>query len=237
VKTDFGFSTPAQRDDPLASLILPDVPDPLAGIDWSRFAAELCGGAPVEPPAVEPEQSSTSTITRRVKNSMLNLEGKAGRAADLIRLPRRVEVVHIVNDGELEGVTIILALLAKLKAPAAAWISTLGANRATACLLAQRMMTGDISRLTFLASVYFRDADPDEAATMAKILEHAGARVAFVRTHAKVWLLQTRAAAIVCEGSANLRSCRNLEQVNISNSRKLLNFHRRWIERHANGNR
>jgi hypothetical protein len=38
------------------------------------------------------------------------------------------------------------------------------------------------------------------------------------------------ASHYVIESSANLRSCRNIEQFTMTNDRELLTFHRSWME-------
>ena len=45
------------------------------------------------------------------------------------------------------------------------------------------------------------------------------------RTHAKVATFNT----LSMEGRANLRACRSIENVSITNDTNLANFHRHWI--------
>ena len=49
--------------------------------------------------------------------------------------------------------------------------------------------------------------------------------------HSKILLFDFPTAAFVVESSANLRSCNNLEQFCLTQSRPLLEFHRQWISR------
>jgi len=56
-------------------------------------------------------------------------------------------------------------------------------------------------------------------------------RLVSARTHAKVIGLAFEPEHFyVIEGSANLRSCNNLEQITMTNNRTLFEFHRRWIQ-------
>jgi hypothetical protein len=45
------------------------------------------------------------------------------------------------------------------------------------------------------------------------------------KCHAKIYLLDFDIHAIVVEGSANLRNCRSVEQLTITNDRALMEFY------------
>lgn len=61
-------------------------------------------------------------------------------------------------------------------------------------------------------------------------LQARGATLTSSRNHAKVIGLAFERDAYVVEGSANMRSCNNLEQFTLTNDPELFEFHRRWIQ-------
>lgn len=51
-----------------------------------------------------------------------------------------------------------------------------------------------------------------------------------MRTHTKLLLIETTAGdCYTIESSANLRSCKNVEQSTFTNDRPLFDFHRQWL--------
>ena len=90
---------------------------------------------------------------------------------------------------------------------------------------------GTIGRLTFLYSVYFRSNEKEICHRLHEELSRRGHHVLAMRTHAKMMLLElTDGACFVNETSANLQSCRNVEQMTFTHDRSLLEFHRQWID-------
>ncbi len=66
---------------------------------------------------------------------------------------------------------------------------------------------------------------------MRELMQGKPAHHAAVRSHAKLLMIDLAAGdALTIETSANLRSCKNIEQYVITNDRSLLEFHRAWIE-------
>lgn len=170
-------------------------------------------------------------LSTRSRRSTLDLVKKADIAAQLLRVPDPEETLHVLNDGYLEGVAIIAALVDLLDSPPVGiWISTLGANLRTVRNLSDRLQDGTLSSLSILGGVFFRDSDPETAHAVRNAVLAAGGKIAYARTHAKVWILESDRASLTCETSGNLRSCHCLEQVTITNSREVAAFHRRWIE-------
>lgn len=61
-------------------------------------------------------------------------------------------------------------------------------------------------------------------------LDRRRQRVAAARTHAKIiGMRMADGRAFVIESSANLRSCRNIEQFVMTQSRSLFDFHEGWM--------
>lgn len=170
------------------------------------------------------------------------VDGRRATAARqlIANLPKPGESLHIILSGACDGWSLIPAI-AELAAPGRLErlsVCTLGFNRPTLESLLAMLDAGRIGRCDyFLASHFFkahsmkdRDGDRglwDDARTE---LTRRGATVIAGRTHAKVQLLEmSDGNAIVIEGSANLRSCKNVEQSTVTNDRGLLEFHQGWI--------
>lgn len=87
-------------------------------------------------------------------------------------------------------------------------------------------------RTRFSRPYYFKGTSPDIYRFAAEVLGKRKDRVEFlsVRTHAKLLLLQLPGRVLALESSANLRSCKNLEQVTVFGSPAVHEFHRGWID-------
>ena len=112
-------------------------------------------------------------------------------------------------------------------------IATLGMSVANADTLACLVERGAVRKLTVVVSHYFQQVD--KTTTFRTVSERlAGkARLAVTRSHAKVILIPTLRDAYVFEGSANLRSSDNLEQMLVVNDRETHDFHAAWIDQLA----
>lgn len=110
-------------------------------------------------------------------------------------------------------------------------IATLGLSIANADALACLVERGRVGALTLAVSHYF--AQIDRAIVFRAVearLAHV-ARLTVKRTHAKVICLPTAAGDhFVIEGSANLRSSDNLEQMLITNDPETHDFHAAWLD-------
>lgn len=110
-------------------------------------------------------------------------------------------------------------------------IATLGCSVANADALLALMDAGKVGALTLILSHYFQQVDKTTVfRAVAERLEKR-ARIAVTRSHAKVICLATLAGdSLVIEGSANLRSSDNLEQMLITNAADTHAFHAAWID-------
>jgi hypothetical protein len=178
-------------------------------------------------------QRITTTTTRRRTYDLKNVPN----AVDLLRpLPAENETVHGLMGGDFAGWDIVPAILALVGRPAEeACVATLGFNSKNAHHLAELVAAGQIRRVTVLASDYFARSDPSTFNEAKARLEALGQRLVSYRNHAKILALDFGSAgAFVVEMSSNLRSCNNLEQIAISRSRQLFDFHAKWISELAN---
>jgi hypothetical protein len=109
-------------------------------------------------------------------------------------------------------------------------IATLGLSAANAEQLAQLVARNLIGQITLAVSHYF--AQVDKTTTYREVVAKLEgiAQIITTRTHAKVICLPTASGHFVIEGSANLRSSDNTEQIVIFNDPDLLAWHARWME-------
>ena len=71
---------------------------------------------------------------------------------------------------------------------------------------------------------------------LAESLTARGHRIAAIRCHAKILAMElTDGRCLVVESSANLRSCRNIEQFTMTHDADLLLFHREWMREVLSG--
>jgi hypothetical protein len=182
--------------------------------------------------AIELDQDAK--LTRQpTERRTLNLLRVANAAKALDAIPAPGETVHMVVKGNFSLWDFVPAVL-HLAAPSTIRrldIATLGFSKSNVEELAAMLDDGRIAQVTLLYSVYFRSGDAGLCDSLHAEMERRGQKVFCCRTHAKVVLLElSDGRAIVFETSANLRSCRNVEQVTITHDRALLDFHRTWIE-------
>jgi hypothetical protein len=89
---------------------------------------------------------------------------------------------------------------------------------------------GQVEKAVILCSDYFKNADRSVYLYTEKEIARRGGSVTSARNHSKIILARTDAGSFAVESSANLRSCNNLEQFALTNSRGLYDFHARWIK-------
>jgi len=205
-------------------------------------------GAPAFPGSRDPKKPlagaalvAPNRLTRRdAKRRLLDATAAANAVRELGSLPARGESLHVVMRGNFHFWSIVPAVVA-LARPARVevlHVATLGTNKANTASLCALLDAGDVRRCVFLASCYFRDASASIWGDLKAALAERGHRAAAVRNHAKVILFKLDdGRAIAVEGSANLRSCNNLEQFAMTADEDLRAFHARWIDEAVAGDR
>ena len=176
-------------------------------------------------------------VTRTAGRRAYDLRG-VPNAVRLVRpLPVPGETVHAIMGGDFHAWDLVPAIIELATCPfEEIWIATLGFNIANNGHLCRMIDQGRIQRATILCSDYFAKTDSHVYQEAKGSLEARGARLVSSRNHAKVILMAPagRRDRYVVEGSANLRSCNNLEQFALSNDRQLFDFHRSWIHQITN---
>ena len=163
---------------------------------------------------------------------MVDLRKIANAAKTLDGLPVAGETWHLISKGNFSQWDFIPAVL-QLAAPATLsylGIATLGFSKTNLEELLALLDAGTVAQVDFLYSVYFRSVEKESCERLRHELSTRGHRVACCRTHAKLILLQLSSGEnFTIESSANLRSCRNIEQSTFTNDAALLDFHRKWM--------
>lgn len=113
-------------------------------------------------------------------------------------------------------------------------VATLGCSIANADALACLVERGDIGVFTLIVSHYFQQVDKATVFRSVQARLAGLARIVVNRSHAKVICLPTAAGDwFVVEGSANLRSSDNIEQMLITNDPATHDFHAAWLDQLA----
>ena len=171
-------------------------------------------------------------ITRAKRRLFLDARRESNVIEHLINLPAEGESLHFVIDGRFEPADIIPATR-RLSEPAMIkelTVTTLGLNEDNVSTICNGIDAGKIGTATVIVSHYFKGAERPLFEWMKREIENRGGRVRGLRTHSKIILMEmTDNRCFTVEGSANLRSCKSVEQLCMTNDRPLLEFHRTWI--------
>ena len=210
-----------------------------AAWDAGLPALDLDGIKPVfdELQGLEKDASLDFGPTRRhVSHTRKAIEKDARHLVNAIQdigdLPAAGEVIHVLTAKRFSLFDVIRAVL-HLRAPATIsylGIATLGFSTANVEGLAAMLDSGQVGRLDFIFSIYFRSLEKANCERLTAELGRRGARIVAFLQHSKILVMQTTDGQnYVIESSANLRSCASLEQMAIFNDPELAAWHRQWI--------
>jgi hypothetical protein len=110
-------------------------------------------------------------------------------------------------------------------------LTTLGFSKRNLEALDTMIDAGKIQpdKLRILCSDFFRRADPDIWKIGREQADRRGYGFRSTRNHTKLILAAIAGRFYIVESSANLRSCANLEQFTITQSKAVFQFHAGWI--------
>lgn len=182
-----------------------------------------------------PLQGHPRHVRRPARRLFVNALRARNAAEALAGLPADGETWHYLMTGDYDSFDLVPAMLDHAR-PALIedlHLATLGFNHVNARRLLELMDAGAVRRCTMIVSLFY-EADPKEADTcytLARELPARGGWYCATRSHAKIIAARfTDGRCFVIESSANLRTCRNLEQFAITQDRGLFDFHRQWME-------
>lgn len=190
-----------------------------------------------------PTDVSHAVRCRTAKRTARRLGEIANAAREIGSLPDPDESIHLIMHGSYHGWSAVGAIL-NLARPATIVelvVATLGFNTANARELFGLLDSHQVQTVRFVASCYFEKSCPQEYRLLRDGLLERGQHCAALRTHAKViGARMTDGRSFVIETSANLRSCRNIEQLTLFQNADLFDFHAEWISQaintcHGNG--
>lgn len=185
----------------------------------------------VDLPHLKQDRKTIVRLQRRTTRNAL----QAAHARDLIeRLPEQDEAMHLVVGGRFSLFDLIPAALA-LAEPLTLdelHVATLGFSKDNVTSLARLIDAKKVGRLTLLCSHYFAGTSPDiHSMARVQLAEERGQTFISIRTHCKLLALKfTDGRTLTVESSANLRSCKNIEQMTLVGSPELYTFHTAWID-------
>ena len=172
-------------------------------------------------------------VTRAKRRSFVDARREQNAIEHAIKLPQQEETLHLIIDGRFQPCDLIPAMR-RLSDPATIenlYVMTLGLNEENTGTICRGIDAKKIKTATIITSHYFRGAERPLFNWTKTEIENRGGRVFGLRTHAKIMLMEmTDGQCYSIEGSGNLRSCKSVEQMQITNSRPLFEFHQAWIE-------
>ena len=157
----------------------------------------------------------------------------AKTAAELLpELPRPGEAVHALMTGTFDLCQVITATAARLPELRALRIATLCFSKRNAAELLALLAARPGLRLTLLVSAFFKGHNKELfEGFAADLADHPTATLAAARSHCKVVTFDAADGdGLVFEGSANLRSNKNREQLAAIRDRGLHDWHAAWID-------
>jgi hypothetical protein len=113
----------------------------------------------------------------------------------------------------------------------ALYVATLGFSKNNVAEMADLLDRGIIGRLSLLCSHYFKGTSKGIYEIAADVMaKRPAARFRSLRTHCKILALRlTDGRTVTIESSANLRSCKNIEQMTVFGHPAVYEFHAGWM--------
>lgn len=146
-------------------------------------------------------------------------------------LPGPKHALHILITGRFSLWDCVPAVIETCGRIRSLHIATLGFSKRNVEAMGKLLDGGQIERLRLLCSHYFKGTSNGIYEFAAEELgRRPGAEFLSVRTHAKLLLIKLTNRTLAFESSANLRSCKNLEQLTVIGCPEVYQFHAAWID-------
>jgi hypothetical protein len=156
------------------------------------------------------------------------------RAADVLpHLPAAGESLHCLLTGYFDFALVLTVVLKSRPCPCLHLrTATLSFSKRNVQELAHWLDAGLVKRLVLLSSDFMKEGNPETYYGAVKELHEArGQAVAAARCHAKVACLHfADGLKLTFEGSMNLSTNRNVEQMAVVNDAGLHDWHAQWID-------
>jgi hypothetical protein len=171
----------------------------------------------------------------RAFKASLRRKAQLKRAAEVVpHLPGPGESLHTLLTGFFDFALVLTCVLRSRPVPCEhCRVATLSFGGRNVQEMAGWLDGGTVRRLTLLCSDFMEKASPKEyRGAVRELAEQRGQVVASARTHAKVVTLAfADGLRLVFEGSANLRTNHNVENLAVVNDPGLHDWHAQWIDR------
>jgi hypothetical protein len=184
------------------------------------------------PPASKKQREQRSAAFR----ANVRRQAQLARAAEVVpRLPAPGESLHCLMTGYFDFM-LVLKLVIEGRAPACARlrIATLAFSAKNVQELAKLLDSGKVGTASLLCSDFMAKSNPkiyQGALTELTANRPGRGKVASARSHCKVALLDfDDGLKVAFEGSANLRTNRNAEQLTVFADAGLHDWHAEWID-------
>lgn len=175
-------------------------------------------------------------LIRKPRRRLYHNASRTRAAAEALQgLPGDGETWHVLMSGAYDSFDLVDAMLGHA-APATItdlYLATLGFNSPNARRLIAHLDGGQVTRCAMIVSTYYESdrKERDTCYLLAQELPRRGGWYCVSRSHCKIIAAAfADGRRFVIESSANLRSCRNLEQFTITHDAALYDFHRSWME-------
>jgi len=203
--------------------------DSLLGVQADEAAQTKAQTKPIPLAATDPQ------LHRKPTRRIYHDASRTRKAIEAIpELPGLGESLHVLMTGAYDAFDLIDAIIehAYPVAIAELHLATLGFSGKNLTRLIEMQVAELVGPCTLIASEYFA-ADKTEAKVihdLAATLPLRGGWYIAARSHAKVFAAElSDGRCLTIESSANLRSCRNLEQFTLTNDPELYAFHWGWM--------
>ena len=173
-----------------------------------------------------------SHLRRPVRRLFVDYRANPDAYRHLRRLPKDGESLHGIISGKYALFDLVAAIIERTGEDVSdLYLATLGFSKQNGADLIGMLEARQVRRVSLVCSYYFQKTSPNIYDAVVPELLKRRQRVKAVRSHCKLIVARmTGGARYVCESSANLRSCVNIEQFVLSRCGKLYAFHRRWLE-------
>lgn len=172
-------------------------------------------------------------LTPHARRQAVRRTAMLAEAKDVLpHLPGPGEALHAIMTGRYDLMHLLVAILEFRAEPVESMlIATLSYNGANLAELKGLLDSGKVKRLGLVCSKFFSEHNKWLYEQTVRELGERGGRVACPRSHCKVVCLHWQSGdKMVCEGSANLRTNSNREQLALMHDAALHDWHAAWIE-------
>lgn len=213
--------------------------DAAAHAAWAEQADEPFDDAPAFDADADPEvdvnarlPGDRSHMQRPARRLFIDYRPNPDALKHLEQLPIEGESLHGIISGKYALWELVPALIGRTgQTIDDLYVATLSYGQANADELLGLLDGGQIRRVSLLVSYYFKAQNRKLYDSLVPPLLSRGQRCLAMRTHCKIILARMAdGSAYVVEASANLRSCKNIEQFVLTRDVGLYAFHRAWLD-------